>query len=114
MDADNSILAFNKLCQNVPAIGFLSRKKRIQAYIAVTNLAQELHDSGEISEEEALFVLSLMMRKHKNFQKAASIVSLNLASLGPRPFKPLGFQFANQMRANLKLSPVDDTTRIEI
>ena len=101
-DADNSIQAFNKLCNHIPSIGFLSRTKRIRAYISVTNLAQKMIDNKEFTEEEALFVLSLMMRKHSDFQKAASMTALNLAQLGSEPFKPIGFLFANEMRKNMK------------
>jgi hypothetical protein len=109
MGADKSIQAFNKLSNHIPSIGFLSRKKRIQAYISITNLMQQMLNDEELSLEEALFVLSLMMRKHHDFQKAASMVALNLASLGSAPFKAIGFQFANEMRKNMKLPSVNES-----
>ena len=116
MNADNpenAIKAFTELSNNVPAIGFFSRNKRIRAYIAVTNQVQKMIDSEQISQAEALFVLSLLVRKHQDFQKASMMVALNLPSLGSAPFKPIGFQYANELRVNLKMSPVEGENSVE-
>jgi hypothetical protein len=107
-DADNTIKAFEKLARCVPAIGFMSRRKRIFAYLVVTTNAQQMIDAEEISEAEALFVLSMLMRKHKNFQKAGMMVALNLPELDKNDLKPVGLKYANEVRKNLKLAPMDE------
>lgn len=106
MDTENSVLAFNRLTNHLPSIGFLNRKKRVMAYIKVTKLAQQMLDNQEITEEEALFVLSLMMRKHLDFQKAASMTALSLPQIGSEPLTKIGFLFANEMRKSLKMERV--------
>ncbi|MGR9099826.1 MAG: hypothetical protein ACU826_04590, partial [Gammaproteobacteria bacterium] len=70
--------------------------------------------AGQISEEEALFVLSLLMRKCKNFQKAGMMASLSLSTIGKGALKPVGLRYANEMRANMKLMPVGDGTSPEV
>ena len=62
-EAEQSIAVYEKLYQRIPPIGFLSRKKRVMAYLTVTQLAQTLIDAGELSEDNAQFVLSLLVEK---------------------------------------------------
>ncbi len=64
-------------------------------------------DAGDTDDEEVQFVLSMLMRKNKNFQKAAMMTALNLQHIGSKPLSELGFKFANEVRNNLKLFSVD-------
>ncbi len=105
--ADNAIKAFEKLARSVPDIGFLSRKKRVLAYLVVSTNAQRMIDNGEISEEEAIFIFSLLMRKHRDFQKAAMMAALNLAKLDKEMIKPIDLKYLNEIRKHLKHAPVD-------
>ena len=109
MNDDNIIRVYKKLFNSVPAIGFLSRRKRILAYLTVTINAQQMLDAEEMNEEEALFVLSMLMRKNKNFQKAGMMAALNLPGLDKETLKPIGLLYANEVRKILNLAPVDDT-----
>lgn len=106
-DADKSFKAYDKLNNSIPSIGFLSRKKRIIAYIKVTKTAQLMVDNKEISEENAVFLLSILVRKVPSFQKAAMMVALNLPTMDKKILQSVGFRYANEMRCNLKMMPVD-------
>lgn len=105
--ADKAIKAFEKLARSVPDIGFMSRRKRILAYLVVSTNAQRMIDNEEISEKEAIFLLSLLMRKHKNFQKAAMMAALNLSRLDKEMIKPLDRKYLNEVRKHLKHAPID-------
>ena len=109
-----TIRVFAELCDSIPPIGFLSRKKRLSAYITVTSKAQSLIDSSQSNEEEILFVLSMMVRKKKDFQKAAMMAALSLPKLKTDLLAPIGLKYANDVRVNMKLSPVIDKTSIQI
>jgi hypothetical protein len=109
MNEEQAKKAFEKLVSCLPPIGFLSRKKRIFAYLVVTTNAQQMIDYDEINEAEALFVLSMLMRKNKNFQKAGMMAALNLSSLDESELKPIGFKYANEIRKNLKLAVISHT-----
>ncbi len=106
-NADNAIKAFEKLARSVPDIGFLSRKKRVLAYLVVSTNAQRMIDNEEISEDEAIFILSLLMRKHRNFQKAAMMAALNLPKLDREMIKPIDRKYLNEVRKHLKHAPVE-------
>lgn len=106
-DDDKIINIYKKLAKCVPSIGFMSRRKRILAYLTVTINAQQMLDTEEMSEEEALFILSMLMRKHKNFQKAGMMAALNLPSLDKDTLKPIGLLYANAVRKNINLAPID-------
>jgi hypothetical protein len=54
-------------------------------------------------------LLSILARKCAPFQKAAMMVALNLASISRKQIQPIGFRYANEMRCNLQMLPVDDT-----
>ncbi|MDC9728284.1 MAG: hypothetical protein PSN04_03010 [Methyloprofundus sp.] len=103
-NADKITLAYENLRENMPPIGILSRKKRIKGYIEITNLAEYMITSGEISVEDALFVLSMLMRKFSRFQKAASMTAMSLESIGRKVMSPIGVRFAVAARRNLNLS----------
>lgn len=105
--AQKTVKVFNELCSNMPPIGFFSHSKRLSAYVAITTKAQSLIDAGQISEGEILFILSMMIRKKKDFQKAAMVAALSLPKLDPEKLPPLGFKYANDMRVNMRLSPVE-------
>ena len=111
-EADTSIQAYDKLNRSVPSIGFLSRKKRIAAYIKVTEITQHMIDEQEISEDHALFLLSILVRKCSPFQKATMMVALNLPNIDKKLLQPVGFKYANEFRCSLKLYPVDDDNSI--
>ncbi len=107
-EADKSLQAYDKLYQSMPSIGFLNRKKRIAAYLKVTALAQRMVEDQEISEEQALYLLSILVRKCAPFQKAMMMAALNLANIDRRALSPLAFKYANEFRCSLQLLPVDD------
>ncbi len=95
--------AFNKLQENMPPIGFLSRKKRIKAYIQITQITDYMLNNDEINEDSALFILSLLMRKCSAFQKAATMTALSLDSIGKSVLPPIGLKFSLEIRKNLSL-----------
>lgn len=95
--------AFNQLRKNMPSIGFLSRKKRIKAYIQITQITDYMLNKDEINEESALFILSLLMRKCAAFQKAATMTALSLDSIGKDVLTPIGLKFSLEIRKNLSL-----------
>jgi len=109
-EADKSLDAYEKLYQKLPSIGFLSRKKRVIAYLKVTKLAQQLIDDEEISEDNALYLLSVLARKSSSFQKAATMTALNLQQIDKAAIRAVGFKFANNLRCNLQMLPIDDIT----
>ncbi len=105
-EVNQSIAVYEKLHQSIPPIGFLNRKKRVIAYLTVTQLAQGLIDASELSEENALFVLSLLVRKNASFQKAAMMAALHLATIDRQSIAAVGFTYANAVRCNMKLLPI--------
>jgi len=107
VELENTEKIFKALYNSVPPIGFMSRKKRIMAYIKVTKKLQDMIDNGEADQEEALFVLSMLVRKHKQFQKAGMMTALNLQAIGSKALSDIGFDFANQVRNNIKLHAID-------
>ncbi len=107
-EAEKSLEFYEELCSNMPSIGFLSRKKRVLAYLYVTKKVQEMIDNKEISEENALFLLSVLVRKHSPFQKATMMAALNLSSIDRKHIQDIGFKYANDFRCSLKMMPIDE------
>jgi len=103
-NADKITLAYEKIRKNMPSIGFLSPKKRIKAYINITKVVEFMIQSDEISEQDALFIFSMLMRKFSQFQKAASMTAMSLDKIGRHVMPPIGVQFAVAARRNLNLS----------
>ena len=95
--------AYEKLIDNMPSIGFINRKKRIKAYIQLTEIAQYMINSEEITTESAFYIFSIMMRKCSDFQKATTMTALSLDSIGKNVFSPIGLQFILEVRRNLNL-----------
>lgn len=106
--ADKSIEVYDTLYQSIPSIGFFSRKKRIIAYLKVTKIAQQMIDEKEISEENALYLLSILAQKSAVFQKAAMMTALNLATIDRKLIPAVSFKHANEMRCNLQMLPIDE------
>ena len=109
-----TLKVFAELCDIMPPIGFISHKKRLTAYITVTTKAQSIIDSNQINEGEMLFVFSMMVRKKKDFQKAAMMTALSLPKLNAEILSPVGFKFVNDIRVNMQLSPVDNKTSAQV
>lgn len=107
-EADKSIEVYKELSKKMPSIGILNRKKRVIAYLKVTKLAQQYVDNKVISEENAYYLLSTLARKSSSFQKAAMMAALNLDKIDRKLFKFVGFKYANEMRSNLHMLPIDD------
>lgn len=101
---------YEKLLNSMPSIGFVNRNKRIRAYIKVTNLAQQMIDNQQITEKDALFILSLMTKKSKVFRKAATMTVLSLDHLDKGVIKAIGFKYVNEMRCNLRVRATDEST----
>lgn len=108
MDTNDPAEVYKKLLKSMPPIGFINRNKRIRAYIKVTNLAQKMMTDNEITEDEALFILSLMAKKSSPFRKASTMTALSLNTIPKGIIKPIGFKYANAMRCNLNLHPADE------
>ncbi len=100
---ESTAIAFSKLRENMPSIGIFSRKKRIKGYIQLTEIAQYMISSKEITEEAAMLILSVMMRKCADFQKAAMMTALSLNTIGKNILPPLGLKFILEVRKNLNL-----------
>ncbi len=105
--------AYEKLLKNMPSIGFINRKKRIKAYIQLTKIADYMIKTNEISEDEALFILSLLMRKCSAFQKAAMMTALTLNSIGKGIISPIGVKFSLDVRKNLSLPSTHHSAKEE-
>lgn len=69
----------NELKATMPSIGFMSRSKRIQAYIWTAERAYQLADEDEGKAAEALAMLSHIS---KPFNKASFITALNIDRIG--------------------------------
>ncbi len=95
--------AYERLLKHMPSIGFINRKKRIKAYIQLSKIADYMIENNEISEDEALFIFSLLMRKCSNFQKAAMMTALTLNTIGKGVLSPIGVKFSLDVRKNLSL-----------
>jgi len=111
MNTNNPVEIYEKFIKSMPSIGFINRNKRIKAYIKVTNFAQKMIDRSEISEDEALFVLSIMAKKSNAFRKAITMTALSLETLPKGAVKSVGFKYADEMRRTLNLpSAMDELT----
>ncbi len=108
-EADKSLAAYETLKNSIPSIGFLSRKKRIIAFLKVTKKAQTMIDQQDLSEENALYLLSILTKKIADFQKASMMSAMHLATVNRKIIPAVGFRYANEMRANLQLVPIGDT-----
>ena len=106
---ESTELAYEKLLKNMPSIGFISRKKRIKAYIEITNIADYMLKNEEVSMEGMLFILSMMMRKCADFQKAATMTAFSLDSIGKDVLSPIGLNFNLEIRKNLNLPKTHHT-----
>jgi hypothetical protein len=69
--------------------------------------------TNEISEDEALFILSLLMRKCSSFQKAAMMTALTLNSIGKDVISPIGVKFSLDVRKNLSLPSTHHSAKEE-
>ncbi|MCK5872321.1 MAG: hypothetical protein KAG26_05805 [Methylococcales bacterium] len=107
MKKNDPIEVYKQLLENMPSIGFINRTKRIKAFLYVANKAQKMIEAEEITEEEALFILSIMTKKSNTFRKAATMTALSLTTLPKGVINSVGFQYVNQMRCNLNLHPAD-------
>jgi len=102
-DPDHITQAYEKVQNSMPSIGFLSRKKRIQGFIDVTKVTEYMITNGEISVQDAMFILSMLMRKLARFQKAATMTAMSLENIGRKVMSPIGVRFAVEARRNLSL-----------
>jgi len=108
-EADKSLAAYDALKNSMPSIGYLSRKKRIIAFLKVSKKAQEMIDKQDISEDNALYLLSILTKKTADFQKSAMMAAMHLGTVDRKIIPAVGFRYANEMRANLQMLPVDDS-----
>lgn len=108
-EADISIEVYETLEKSMPSIGILNRKKRVIAYLKVTKLAQKYVDDQIISEDNAYYLLSTLARKSAAFQKSAMMTALNLENIDRKLIQFVGFKYANEMRSNLHMYPIDDS-----
>ncbi|MFW5443211.1 MAG: hypothetical protein ACKE51_02750 [Methylococcaceae bacterium] len=106
-EAEVSIEAYEHLRKSIPSIGFLSQKKRVIAFLRVTKLAQKMIDEQKLSEDNALYLLSTLARKSAPFHKAVMMAALHLANISSKQITSVGFTYANNMRCNMQMLPVD-------
>ncbi len=99
---------YDKLYSSIPPIGFINRKKRIAAFLKITNMLQQMIDEEMVSEDDGLYLLSVMVRKCTRFQKAAMMTALNLETIDRKLVSTIGFKYSNDFRCSLRLYPVDD------
>lgn len=104
--------AYDKLFKNMPGIGFINRKKRIKAYIQISEMAEYMIKNNEINEGQALFIFSLLMRKCSDFQKAATMTALTLNSIGKGVISPIGIKFSLDVRKNLNLPSTHHSDKV--
>jgi len=104
--------AYDKLLKNMPSIGFINRKKRIKAYIQLSEMAEYMIKNNEINEGQALFIFSLLMRKCSDFQKAATMTALTLNSIGKGVISPIGIKFSLDVRKNLNLPSTHHSDKV--
>ena len=104
--------AYEKLLKNMPSIGFINRKKRIKAYIQLSEMAEYMIKNNEINEGQALFIFSLLMRKCSDFQKAATMTALTLNSIGKGVISPIGIKFSLDVRKNLNLPSTHHSDKV--
>ena len=100
---ESTTAAFEKLRDNMPSIGFISRKKRIKGYVQITEIAQFMIGNEEMNDEGAILIMSVMMRKCADFQKAAMMTALSLNTIGKNILSPIGLKFILEVRKNLNL-----------
>jgi hypothetical protein len=105
---DKTLVAYDKLYSSIPSIGFLNRKKRIAAFLKITNMLQIMIDKDDISEDDGLYLLSVLVRKCSRFQKAAMMTALNLTTIERKYLSNIGFKYSNDFRCSLRMYPVDD------
>lgn len=105
---DKTAAIYDQLYNSIPPIGFINRKKRVVAFLKITNMLQVMVDNGEVSEDDGLYVLSVLVRKCSRFQKAAMMAALNLPTIDRKLISAIGFRYANDFRCSLRLYPVDD------
>lgn len=105
---NKTLEAYDKLFNNIPPIGFMNRKKRIVAFLKITNMLQLMVNKEEISEDEGLYLLSVLVRKCSRFQKSAMMAALNLPTIERKLVSAIGFRYANDFRCSLRMYPVDD------
>lgn len=100
---DRTTDIYEKLIANMPSIGWMSRKKRIKAFIQITEIAQYIINNEEITAESTLYIFSIMMRKCADFQKATMMTALSLHSISKNTFSPIGLNFIIEVRRKLNL-----------
>ena len=105
---DNALEAYDKLYSSIPPIGFMNRKKRVSAFLKITNMLQEMIDEEKVSEDDGLYLLSVLVRKCSRFQKAAMMTALNLKNIDRKLISNIGFKYSNDFRCSLRMYPLDD------
>ncbi|KAF3980702.1 MAG: hypothetical protein HFP76_00710 [Methylococcales symbiont of Iophon sp. n. MRB-2018] len=105
---DKTLVAYDKLYSSIPPIGFINRKKRIAAFLKISNMLQIMVDKDEVSENDGLYLLSVLARKCSRFQKAAMMTALNLTTIDRSLVSDIGFKYSNDFRCSLRMYPVDD------
>lgn len=106
MKKNDPVKIYKKLIRGMPSIGIINRPKRIRAFLKVTSMTQKMIDDEDITEDEALFILSLLVKKSHDFRKAGMMTALSLESIPANAIKAIGLKYANEMRNNLSLPSI--------
>jgi len=81
---------------NMPSIGFLSRKKRIEGFNLACYMIEELsvNDDGEIDMEKATEAAIILSHMNNKFHKASYMTALNINRLSVGTLNRLAYTFA--------------------
>ena len=90
------------LREEMPSIGFFSKSKRLQAFIIISNRAQELADHDTEIAMEALTVLSYVSNA---FQKAAITAAANIDGFSIGTLYSSGWSLANVLAIREGFAP---------
>ena len=91
-----------ELKEEMPGIGFFNKAKRLQAFIFISNRAEELSGYDTDTAMEALTVLSYVSAA---FQKAAITTAENIRHFSVGTLYPSGWSLANVLAIREGLTP---------
>lgn len=98
----NAMDIATQLNKEMPSIGFLSRAKRIKAFIFITARADELSNNDLDLSIEAISMLSHM---NKSFGKAAMMIAININNMSAGSLFDTGWIMANELAIREGFAP---------
>ena len=92
----------NILDSNMTSIGFISRKKRLEAYAITTTIAEEMSIAETGNTALAFDALAILSRTNKAFYKAAYMTIINLEKMPKGLLNNTGYLLAKELRESGK------------